>query len=324
MKKYYSGLDFLKFLLAIFIVAAHTKLFQEYPLTKVLLDRLISIAVPLFFSISAFFFTRKIDAIDNEAGKQAYFLKTIKRLGILFCLWYCLMLPMTWFKWWSIATVKETFYAILFSCTFNGYWFIKALIINTAILFAFRDRKATLFLLLCSIAIYLFWAYNYRYHFISLNISPYYSFFYHTSYFCVGALMARYYEVIRLFRFKSLSLITIWAILFILTSYLPIDPLYRLFSTVLIFPIFERLEIDYSGLKTMRSMSIILYMIQFVLIWLYNGACKKWLQPESIQYSVLQYSITRFFVVTAVAIAVAWIIVSLEKIPRLSFLKHLH
>jgi peptidoglycan/LPS O-acetylase OafA/YrhL len=323
-KKYYAGLDLLKFILAIMIIAAHCKLFEEFADVKVLADRLFSIAVPLFFAMSAFLFFKRIDAMD-EGDKRTQFKKTIKRLVILFTIWYVLMLPMTWFKWWSIATFKETVYALFLSCTLNGYWFIKALIINTTILFICRGRIAMLLLAAFSFTVYLLFAYNNIFHYLPLDLSPYYSFYYHTSYFCVGAIMARYYDEIRLFLLSSWTLLGLWIILFVLVSFLPIDPLYRFFSIVLIFPVFERMDLKSNErLKTMRSMSIILYMVQFMLIWLYKGACNKWLQPESMQFAILQFSLVRFIIVTVFALGIAWMIVKLEKEPRLSFLKYLH
>ena len=93
-KTYFPGLDLLKFILAIMIIAAHCRLFEEFSDVKVLADRLFSIAVPLFFAMSAFFFVRKIDSLD-ESGKRKQISKTIRRLIILFGIWYVLMLPMT-------------------------------------------------------------------------------------------------------------------------------------------------------------------------------------------------------------------------------------
>lgn len=323
-KEYYAGLDLLKFILAIMIIAAHCSLFEEFADVKVLAERLFSIAVPLFFAMSAFFFVRKIDSLE-ESDKRKLFNKTIKRLLILFAIWYVLMLPMTWFKWWSIATFKETVYALFLSCTLNGYWFIKALIINTAILFLCRGRSIMLLLAAVSFAVYLLFAYNYLFHYLPIDFSPYYSFYYHSSYFCVGAIMARYYDEIRLFRLSSWTLLGLWIILFVLVSFLPIDPLYRFFSIMLVFPVFERMDLkNNERLKTMRSMSIILYMVQFMLIWLYKGACNKWLQPESMQFAILQFSLVRFIIVTMFALGIAWAIVKLEKEPRLNFLKYLH
>lgn len=323
-KTYFAGLDLLKFILAVMIIGAHCRLFEEFPDVKTLFDRLFSIAVPLFFAMSAFFFIRKIDSL-NEYDKKRQLFKTIKRLIILFGIWYVLMFPMTWYRWWSIATLKETVYAVFLSCTLNGYWFIKALIINTVILYLCRDRRAMILLLEVSFAVYLLFAYNFIFHYLPIDFSPYYSFYYHTSYFCVGAIMARYYDRLH---FKNLSLrllVGLWVLLFVLVSFLPVDPLYRVFSILLLFPVFERMDLKFNErLKTIRSMSIILYMVQFVLIWLYDGACNKWLGSDSIQYSVLQFSVVRFLVVLSIAMAVALVILKLEKRPKMGFLKYLH
>jgi peptidoglycan/LPS O-acetylase OafA/YrhL len=323
-KTYFPGLDLLKFILAVMIIAAHCRLFEELSDVKMLFDRLFSIAVPLFFAMSAFFFIRKIDSL-NENDKRRQLNKTIKRLIILFGIWYVLMLPMTWFRWWSIATLKETVYAVFLSCTLNGYWFIKALIINTVILYLCRDRRAMFLLAAVSFAVYLLFAYNFIFHFLPIDFSPYYSFYYHTSYFCVGAIMARYYDRLHTISLSSRLLVGLWVLLFVLVSFLPFDPLYRVFSILLLFPVFERLDMKcVERFKTMRNMSIILYMVQFVLIWLYDGACDRWLESESIQYSVLQFSVVRFLVVLSIAIAIAWVILELEKRPKRGFLKYLH
>lgn len=182
-----------------------------------------------------------------------------------------------------------------------------------------------LLLAVFSFGVYLLFAYNYIFHYLPLDLSPYYSFYYHTSYFCVGAIMARYYDEIRLFRLSSWTLLGLWIILFVLVSFLPIDPLYRFFSIVLIFPVFERMDLKcIESLKIMRSMSIILYMVQFIIIWLYNGACNKWFLPQTIQSAILHFSLVRFIIVTVIALGIAWMIVTLEKRPRFNFLKYLH
>ena len=79
-----------------------------------------------------------------------------------------------------------------------------------------------------------------------------------------------------------------------------------------------------STFKYLRNMSIILYMVQFILIWLYDGACNKWIGTDTVAYNILQYSVTRFIVITAVSISIAWLILTLEKRPRLSFLQYFH
>lgn len=325
-KKTIYGFDLLKIIMAILIVAAHTHLFEEYNVLATIRGNIASIAVPTFMAISAYFFFKKIFRVPKEEDTRPVLIKTLKRLALLFFCWYILMLPMTYFKFFSVATIKETIFAIFFSCTFNGYWFIKALIINTCIFYICRDGKAFIICAFVSLLIYLFFSYNYVYHFIDFPYHPYYSFYYHLAYYSVGVLFARYGECILRNHVNSLLIVVIWMLLLASCFFFDFtDPIYRLLSIPLLFIFFYQLDLKPKPYyKTMRDMSIILYMVQFVLIWLYNGACDLWLQPDSMNYAVLQYSITRFLVVTMVSILIAWLILRYEKYPKCGFLYYLH
>lgn len=320
---YYPGLDLLKFILALLIIAAHCEFAVEYPLLKDIIGKITSVAVPLFFAMSSFLFIKRIDSLEPPA-QTVYLKKTIKRLFILFICWYILMFPMTWQRFWRFATIKESIYAVLLSCSLNGYWFIKALIVNTLLLFFCRSQKRLLLCLIISLVVYLFWSYNYVFGFVSVPFSPYYSFYYHTAYFCIGALLARYYDKFSLDIIPSLVLLGIYVTIFIASFFLPIDPLYRLFSIVLIFPLFERIDIHSNNLVTLRKMSIILYMTQFLLIWLYSLLCDNYLSRNSQVYSIFQFSLARYLIITIAALGIARLILWLENKPWLSFLKYLH
>ena len=325
-KKTIYGFDLLKIILAVLIIAAHTKLFEEYNTLAVIRGNIASIAVPTFMAISAYLFWGKVYNIPTDESAKPILIKTLKRLGLLFLCWYVLMLPMTYFKFFSVATIKETVFAILFSCTFNGYWFIKALIINTCIFYICRKGKAFLFCFVVAWIIYLFFSYNYIYHIIDFPYQPYYSFYYHMAYYSVGVLFARYGGSFLSKNMNKNLIVVIWAFLLILCFFFDfINPIYRFFSIPLIFIYFYKLDLEPKPYyKTMRDMSIILYMIQFVLIWLYNGSCELWLKHDSVFYIVLQHSITRFLVVTMISISIAWLILKYEKYPKFSFLHYLH
>lgn len=68
--EYYKGYDVLKFILSIFIVAAHTLLLEELPDIHYALMMLISGAIPTFAAISAFLFMSKIDSASSESDKK--------------------------------------------------------------------------------------------------------------------------------------------------------------------------------------------------------------------------------------------------------------
>ncbi len=80
IKKTIPGLDILKFVLAILIVSSHCSLFSEYPNLQTIWNSLTSIAVPVFFSISSYFFFTKIYKTSSSSKQKEYFIHYIERL----------------------------------------------------------------------------------------------------------------------------------------------------------------------------------------------------------------------------------------------------
>lgn len=314
-KKTIYGFDLLKFILAILIISGHTALFQEYADIARIREIISSIAVPTFMAISAYLFFRKVYNVPEDKDSKPVLLKTLKRLALLFLCWYILMLPMTYFKFFSVATIKETIFAIFFSCTFNGYWFIKALFINTCIFYFCRNGKALLFCSIISWIIYLFFSYNYILHIIDFPYHPYYSFYYNLAYYSVGVLFAKYGDRLLSKNTNNLLLISSFMLVFFLGFQKLFNPLYRLVSIPLLFILFYQLELESKPYyKTMRDMSIILYMIHFFLIWIYDIAT----------IDVVQYSIIRFLVVSLVAIIISLLIIRNGNKPGFVWLKYLY
>ncbi|MBO4821136.1 MAG: acyltransferase family protein [Prevotella sp.] len=320
-----QGVDLLKFILSIMIIAAHTNLLGEYGTLAKFREILTSIAVPMFFAISSFFFYRKIESTSKGESPLPILKKSVVRLTILFGSWYMMMLPMTYICFFSIATWKEVVFALLFSCCFTGYWFIKALLINTLLIYLFRKSKALLMFSFVALIINLYCSYNYIYHFnIKLfDFHPYYSFYYHMAYFCLGALFAKYQNAFNFSKRHKTLLIVIWSTLFIMTFSYKTGPILRLLSFPLLFPIFLHLNLTPNPkYRTMRDMSIILYMVQFILIRLYNGACHAFLHKSSYLLQIFQFSIVRFIIVLLTALGVAILIIRYE--TRYKLLKYLH
>ena len=321
--QYLQGLDLLKFVLAILIVSGHCQLFMEFPPLHKWWGHITSIAVPIFFGISSYLFFRKVYSFPKETETRPFLSHSVKRLIILFVCWYVLMIPMTYFQFFSVATVKETIFAFLLSCSLRGYWFIKALIINTIIIYFFRKTKALIICTIISLVIYLYCAFNYIYHFNPTleNIHPYYSFYYHTIAFCIGALLAK-------FKFRTFSanlLLLLWLFALLLCHFEWMDPFFRIISVCLILPFFIRLNIltiSTKRLISMRNMSTILYMVQFLLIWLYDGGCNLFKDTSSELFHFSQFSIVRFVVVLFIAISIALLILKGES--RYKWLKYLH
>ena len=317
------GFDLLKFILAIMILAGHTSLFVEYPALFHAREELSSIAVPIFLTIGAYFFYRKVYVLSESENTRPLLINTVKRLLILFISWYILMLPMTYFKFFSVATMKETIFAIFLSCTFNGYWFIKALLFNTIIFYFCRRGKALWICTGLAWAIYLFLSYNYIFHFFKFPYHPYYSFYYNMAYFSFGVLGAKY--GVRAVSYRhTIPIVTFWIVLFVVDIlFVSFSPLFRILSIPVFFILFYQLRLK-SGhqYKTMRNMSIILYMVQFLLIWIYDLCCNHFLDTTGIIYQTLQWSVVKFLVILMVAIVISLCILCSEN--KYKFLKNLH
>ena len=312
-RQYWWGLDLLKFTLAFFIVASHCRLAEEIPQVKEVLDLLFSIAVPLYFAISAFVFTTRMDGLE-ESMKSNLIKHYILRLGILFCLWYFLSLPVTIYRWWNVATLKETLYAVFLGCTAWGYWFIKVLGINLLLLYLFRRKRDFYLLFLLSLVVYLIFAYNYVFDFFDFPYRPYYSFYYHTAYCCMGALLARNQHILSEIERNHRILPFIWLLLFVASCYVSLGPLFRLFSIILILPYFSRLTSS-NDMRHLRYMSTIVYMLQFIVIHFYDH-----LFGDNVP--VLSLSPVRYIVVMAFCLTFASICVAFEnRFPVLRYLR---
>lgn len=317
--RYYPGLDILKFIMAVMIVAAHTRFLEECNGLYVFLTHLFDMAVPTFFSISAFLFYGKMYEDGFEQSKKI-FLHTIKRLLIFYIIWYIIMLPMTYKTFFSIANVKEIIFAALLRSTFGGYWFIKALILNTILLYLCRKRQNLVFLTIGSILVFVVLVLSPICDFIKIPEGVYFSFFYHTPFFVTGAWLAIYKEIF-LYEKKSLLYVLVLIFLLVFLSYIDqIKDLVRMFYPLTLIPFFARIvDVDSTLSKRMRVSSIIIYMSHFFVIWIYNV----WVQNYTDGYA-WDLSVVRFCIVLSLVLFISWIIMSGEKVKYLTFLHFLH
>ena len=316
---YYPGFDILKYFLSIFIVAAHCELLNDSTEFIFNLCSLIeSFAIPTFFAVSAYLFCDRI----NRPGILK---KTVTRTIILFAIWYIIMFPMTYIRFYSIASLKEIIYAILLTCTLNGYWFFKALIFNTIILyFAYKGgAKRLRIVFIISLAIYLFFAYNYIYHYLEINISPYYSFFYHTAYFFIGAFFYLYAKrtnnnIIN----RSITVCAI-ILLILLSINNSFHVLSRLIMPLLLMSFFRCIKSANSSFyKRLRALSILFYTMQFLFIWIYQLSVDFYFNEPNLLSDMLRNSIIRFIIIISILHIISATILALER--KYKVLHYLH
>lgn len=309
---YIPGLDILKYVMALLIVAGHCSLFVECPDLYDAFAHVTEIAVPTFFAISAFLFFSKLEAAPTES--DILFKHTIRRLLFFFAIWYILMLPYSIPHFFMKANIKELLYVIPFGCAFSGYWFIKALIFNTVILYLCRGKKCLIICAILSLLVYLWGGYDYIYGSLAQKLHPYYTFYYHTIAFSIGALMARYQCLLP----KNNILLVIALALVFVASFIPdIRVLSKIIYPFLLICLFLSIKNGNMDVcKKMRGMSILYYTMHFGLIFFYNYLFES--------HEIFSNSIIRYIIIVLLLTLISLIILYLEKRKAFSFLKYLH
>ena len=135
-----SIIDVAKFILSLFVVAIHTGLFPEY------LYPWLSMAVPIFFIISAYFFFTKVKSAKSETEKNSMLAKYVLRNIKLYAFYFVLFAPLTIYnnpEWYSSGFLLGMVYfirAVVFGTTFRASWFISAQVVGIVLLF-FMSKK---------------------------------------------------------------------------------------------------------------------------------------------------------------------------------------
>ena len=143
-KRNYDALDLIKFISSIFVISIHSNALGDIsPLANSLICGGISrLAVPLFFTCSAFFFFK------SEVTKE----KTVsycKRILKLYLSWFVVTLPITVYErfiapeapfWKSLLTFVQS---IFLSSTFSGSWFLTSCVFCSWLFFFFKKKNVS-------------------------------------------------------------------------------------------------------------------------------------------------------------------------------------
>ena len=320
-KKIYYGFDILKFLMALLIVATHSSLFVEFEQVYPMAQVFYSLAVPTFFAISTFIYGKKIIAANNHKSAWKICKRDTIRLIQLAMFWIIVDFPMTYDSFYSIASWKEILYALAFTDPIRGLWFIKALIINKMLIFLFRNDFMELMVisLICFIVFSL--GYTEQFGGFSHLLHPYFNFYFHTFFCCIGVLFAKIEDINR-FRIDYCALLLAFA--FLMTFY---NPDYGIILWRIVCPFFfmalfiqigRPVGILKSGFLYMRKVSILFYFLHFNFLWIYE---KVFYLNEISPFGI---SSVRFSIVLMCCIIFSMIILNFEQDRRLSFLKYSH
>lgn len=318
---YFPGLDILKFALSILIVAAHCAFLKEAPdLIYRFIGTLEGFAVPTFFAVSAFIFCSKID----NPGILGH---TLRRIAIIFGVWFMLMLPLAYYGFLRHCNIKEYLYAAVLSCSFESYWFFKVLFINTLLLYICLKWKKSLFYvgLTTGAVIYLVCGYNKFYHYLPFAIYPYFSFYFHIGSFFIGALCYRLYARGVFSRLSSWALLVVLALCIAacMAYHAQAFVLVQLIIPMVLIPLFLRLSTcNAERCKRLRALSILFYAMQFFFNWTYQITLTHIAPCFPALHAAMDISMVKFaFVMGSVAV-LSRLVLKYEH--RYEFLKYLH
>ena len=99
----YNGIDFVKWIMAIFVVAIHTHPFENYTSGNILniYNDLVKMAVPFFFISFGFLLFRKTDIIFYSDENKTRVKKYIYRILKLYLLWNIVFIPITLYGYFT-------------------------------------------------------------------------------------------------------------------------------------------------------------------------------------------------------------------------------
>ena len=150
-----SRFDLLKFVLAMFIVAMHSRLFPTWLLP---LPRL---AVPLFFIMTSYFFHVKLNEASSSGERQTRLLKYVKRNLQLYLFWSIALLPIIvvlhvdWFRHGVSYAVLCILKSVFVTGFFGASWFILGSVYAVLIVYFLSRWLNNGWLLLIALIVYI-------------------------------------------------------------------------------------------------------------------------------------------------------------------------
>lgn len=135
-QKNYNGIDVVKLLMALCVVAIHLTPFAMFgENVSFLFDKILTrAAVPFFFCSSGFFLKMKLDRTTSNTEFNLQVIKFVKRILFMYIIWTIIYLPciIFWFK-----VDNETILSFVQKCIFDGsylhLWYLPSVMVAGAI-----------------------------------------------------------------------------------------------------------------------------------------------------------------------------------------------
>ncbi len=336
VKKVYVGIDLLKFIMALMIVAIHVDPFAKNIWLSNIFQPLKDIAVPVFFIISSFLLFSK----DNLGWEGLFHFA--KRILVLYCVWFLIDFPyilsnkvyfnLHEFPNSIILLLKDLF----LSYTFPGSWFLSALVVSVFIVFVLSKSigRWCTFILSLSLSLYIYlhsilpdnMLTIYKWYALHVREEVYLSFPFALVWVSIGQILAK--KPLINMSFISLSQkrnylflcggVAIY-IFYVLTNNLISLSVLKYLLAIFVFLLFKDMPIPAKPLfRWMRNCSIIMYLFHFAL------AGKKSLFLSVINKEGLAWDLSFYFLVVLLSLLFASIILLLERNKYFRFLKYTH
>lgn len=175
-KKNYSLIDLCKFIFSFFIIAIHTRPFDNLfdgIIDFYFVDVICRYAVPFFFATSGFFFFKKLNFSDGKIGKcdenKNALKKYMLRLIILYTIWSIPYFIIDWFKYYrtiSLSVIVNYAYAFFIQGSHFHMWYILCMIYAIPVIYILLRKVNISKLVYIVIVLWLIEVISYAYNWI--------------------------------------------------------------------------------------------------------------------------------------------------------------
>lgn len=156
-QKNYNGIDVVKLLMALCVVAIHLTPFAMFgENVHFIFDKVLTrAAVPFFFCSSGFFLKMKLDRVTSNIEFRTQVMKFAKRILFMYIIWTIIYLPciIFWFK-----EDNETVLSFAQKCIFDGsylhLWYLPSVMIAGVLAALLMRKIGTIKSLVIAIALY--------------------------------------------------------------------------------------------------------------------------------------------------------------------------
>lgn len=327
-RKVIPGLDILKFLMALLIVAIHSEAVNDFPIVYEVTNPVIMSAVPMFFVISAFLLFRKIRQ-SQLSGQQerGILLHFTWRLFLLYSFWMVVQFPLVihtrhYLSMSFLEFIYNFLLDIAFRSTFHGAWFFSALVVGTwLIYFASKMLKdKTIWILPLFIALYIYHAddlpvqdQTFWFWYQENVINPQNSFLVSLFWISAGFILANP-DIIE--KIENLHNSYVMGGLFCIAWLLSIMLLdLRVIMVLPLFVLFYNWNLESKPVyKMMRQSSILIFTLHFIFIGIFRMVC-----PD---VELLQHGLFLYVILVLLCLLSSLVILKLKDYKIFSWLKY--